>query len=284
MINLTSEPPPSTVTAEKAFSFIKKGWREVKDSADADLQLMRARANSFNREFENLLNWPSSFSSGSRSLSATQSLSFPPSEIDFVKRLQPKLSEFRRVYSSPDFSKKVLEKLSPRSTIRINLSAIKNAIVSEVEDGDGGGVEFGVRRAWKVGLKDFRWEPRGDDDNDGMYKEWEPIKSLKTRLREFENKSSSSEIFDSFKNSEFVEKVKLSLKSVYNEPQELKEVPPLDVPELLAYFVKQTSPLFDQLGFKRGCVADVFLGPHPHAAKYLGGSVEAFFVLLEFMG
>ncbi|KAF6173639.1 hypothetical protein GIB67_022998 [Kingdonia uniflora] len=30
-----------------------------------------------------------------------------------------------------------------------------------------------------------------------------------------------------------------------------QEVPPLDVPELLVYFVKQTSPLIDQLSFKR---------------------------------
>jgi hypothetical protein len=32
----------------------------------------------------------------------------------------------------------------------------------------------------------------------------------------------------------------------------LQEVPPLDVPELLAYFVKQSGPFLDQLGVSRG--------------------------------
>ncbi|XP_057423825.1 digalactosyldiacylglycerol synthase 1, chloroplastic isoform X2 [Lotus japonicus] len=35
------------------------------------------------------------------------------------------------------------------------------------------------------------------------------------------------------------------------EAQELKEVPPLDVPELLAYFVRQSGPFLDQLGVRR---------------------------------
>lgn len=30
--------------------------------------------------------------------------------------------------------------------------------------------------------------------------------------------------------------------------------PPLDLPELLAYLVKQSGPLFDQLGIRRGTV------------------------------
>lgn len=32
----------------------------------------------------------------------------------------------------------------------------------------------------------------------------------------------------------------------------LQEVPPLDVPELLAYFVRQSGPFLDQLGVKKG--------------------------------
>ena len=46
-----------------ASSFISKGWREVRDLADADIQLMRHRANSFknlatsfDRELENFFN------------------------------------------------------------------------------------------------------------------------------------------------------------------------------------------------------------------------------------
>ncbi|XP_042502282.1 digalactosyldiacylglycerol synthase 1, chloroplastic isoform X2 [Macadamia integrifolia] len=40
-------------------------------------------------------------------------------------------------------------------------------------------------------------------------------------------------------------------KAICREPQESKEVPPLDVPELLAYLVKQSGPFLDQLGFQR---------------------------------
>ncbi|KAK7848764.1 digalactosyldiacylglycerol synthase 1 [Quercus suber] len=127
----------SSSSNSSAFSFISKGWREVRDSADADIQLMRHQANTFknlamslDRELENFFN------------SATTSFSVPAirsplAEINFVKRLQPKLSEFRQVYSSLDFSKKVLEKWTPRSRLWINFSAIRNAIVAEVEDGDG---------------------------------------------------------------------------------------------------------------------------------------------------
>ncbi|XP_010247123.1 PREDICTED: digalactosyldiacylglycerol synthase 1, chloroplastic [Nelumbo nucifera] len=254
MMNMGAETRPSSsaVTAEKAFSFISKGWREVRDSADADFQLMRARANSFknlatsfDRELENFIHSASTFS-------VPAIRSSPPTEIEFVKRLRPKLSEFRRAYSSPDFSRKVLEKWSPRSRIRIDLSAIKNAIVSEVED-KGGIVEFGdwerIRRGRQVRFKEFRWEWKGEGEEN--QKEWEPIKALKTRLKEFEHKNSSSEIFSNFKNSEFVEKVKSSLKAICKEPQESKDVLPLDVPELLAYLVKQSGPFLDQLGFRR---------------------------------
>ncbi|PSS01621.1 Digalactosyldiacylglycerol synthase [Actinidia chinensis var. chinensis] len=252
MINLKASdarasPSMATpATAEKAFSFLSRGWREVKDSADADLRLMKDRANSFknlassfDRELENFLN------SASKS---TFSGSSPSTEIDFVKRLQPKLSEIRRAYSSPDFSRKVLEKWSPRAKIGIDLSAIKNAIVSEVEEREGDFDEREkFRRARRVRFKDLGWEWKEERQS----RDWEPIRALKRRLRELEQKSSSSEILESLKNSEFVEKLKSSLKAICKEPTESKEVPPLDVPELLAYLVRQSGPFLDQLGVKR---------------------------------
>ncbi|CAK9181018.1 unnamed protein product [Ilex paraguariensis] len=235
----------SIVTAEKAISFISKGWRDVRSSADADLRLMKDRAksfknlaSSFDKELENFLN----SASKSPFTVPTITASTTPAEIDFVKRLQPKLNEIRKTYSSPDFSKRVLEKWSPRPRIRIDLSAIKNAIVSEVEvfdEREG----FRRARARRIRFKEGREE--------GQFGEWELIKVLKTRLRELEQKSSSAEIFGGFKNSEFVEKVKSSLKSICKDPSESKEVPPLDVPELLAYFVRQSGPLLDQLGLRR---------------------------------
>ncbi|KAL2953816.1 hypothetical protein AAZX31_19G187200 [Glycine max] len=227
---------PQTPTSSNAFSFISKGWREVRDSADADLRLMRDRANSFkdlatsfDRELENF------FNSATPPFSVPAMRSPPPKEIEFVKSLRPKLSEIRRAYSSPDFSKKVLEKWRPRTQIRINLSAIKNAIVSAEEVGqeeEEGIVDFEKRRRRRLSF----WE-EWKNDGEGESRDWEPIRVLKTRFKEFEKRGSS---FEAFKNSEFVEKFKSSL-----------EVPPLDVSELLAYIVKQSGPFLDHLGVKR---------------------------------
>lgn len=201
-------------SSSDAFSFISKGWREVRDSADADLRLMRDRANSFknlatsfDRELENFFNSATPFS--------VPAIRSPrQAEIDFVKKLQPKLSEIRRAYSSPDFSKKVLEKWRPRSRIRIDLSAIKNAIASEVEDMDEI-LDFDRgKSARRLSFRVFwrEWKGEGEADGEGQTtKDWEPIRALKTRLKEFEKRSSSVEIFDGFKNSEFVEKLKSSL-------------------------------------------------------------------------
>lgn len=206
-----SQPPHSS----NAFSFISKGWREVRDSADADLRLMRDRANSFknlatsfDRELENFLN----------SAPPVPSIrSSPPAEIEFVRnKLQPKLSEIRRAYSSPDFSKKVLDKWKPKSTIRIDLSAIKNAIVSEVEDTEGFVDLDRVSRGRRLNFKDFwgEWKPYSESEADAegpSTSDWEPLRSWKTNLKELEKRSSSTDIFSGFKNSELMEKVKSSM-------------------------------------------------------------------------
>ncbi|KAJ0714692.1 putative digalactosyldiacylglycerol synthase [Helianthus annuus] len=180
-----SSDSPATVTAEKAISFISKGWREVKDSTKADIRLMKARANSFknlassfDREFENFLR---------------SSCSVPV----------PVTSSFHGSDSGG-----VLNKWSPSAKLRIDLKEIKQAIVSEVE--------FNEREGFRV------------------------FKS-----------SSSLEVFEGIKNSEFLMKVKSSLKSICKEPDNSKYIPPLDMPELLAYLVRQSGPFLDQLGVKK---------------------------------
>ncbi|PPS04548.1 hypothetical protein GOBAR_AA16117 [Gossypium barbadense] len=297
-------------SSSSAFSFISKGWREVRDSADADLRLMKDRANSFkniaasfDREIENLIN------------SATPTFTVPPirqsSEIEFMKKLHPKISEFRRVYSAPEISRKVMEKCGPRANLGIDLSRIRSTIAAEVygtmEEDMKGIIEFNKVRSEKL-------------NEEGQFGEWEPIRVLKTRFREFEKKNSTVEIFAGFKNNEIVEKVKSSLNghvSALNEDDavstvaksmlpDLKgskagfpalvllhsstsnksnlqgasrvkvdvidnagasyhmsmdytsimnqiypEVPPLDVPELLAVLVRQSGLFLDQFGIRR---------------------------------
>ncbi|OIV90419.1 hypothetical protein TanjilG_10905 [Lupinus angustifolius] len=227
-------------TNSNAFSFITMGWRKVRDSADSDLRLMRDRANSFkklatsiDRDFENFLNYPPPpFSVIPYASSRPPPL---PAEIDFVKNLKPRLTGERR----GGFSKKVLKKWRrSRSRVRVDLSAIRDAIVSKVEEVDGI-VDFdrgGSRR--RLNFRDFWGDWNGDEEEQHL-KDCKPIRVLKTRLKEFDKKS------------EFIEKVKSSLKSMCKEPQKSKEVPPLDVPELLAYFIRQSGPFLYQLGVRR---------------------------------
>lgn len=208
-----------TLTSTNALSFLSKGWREVWDSADADLQLMRDRANSvknltstFDREIENFLNNSarSAFSVGSPSAPSFSN------EIGIMKKLQPKISEFRRVYSAPEISRKVMERWGPaRAKLGIDLSAIKNAIVSEMDlDERQGVLEMGRMRRRRnrdrVRFTEFRAET--ESEGEANFGDWEPIRSLKTRFKEFE-KRSSLEILSGFKNSEFVEKLKTSFVS-----------------------------------------------------------------------
>lgn len=257
MINLGMGTRPSTSdTAEKAFSFISKGLREVRDSAGADIQLIRARATSFkdlaDRELENFLHSSPVFSVPARS-PADSSIA----ELEFVKRIQPKLSEFRRAYSSPDFSRKMLERWSPATSIRIDLSGVRNAVVSD----DKGGMldlerDGPRRRVRRIRVK---------ETDEG---EWEPFRQLKEKFKEFEQKSQSNDIFGSFRSKELVQKVKLSLKSFCKEPEESKEVPPLDLSELFAYLVKQSLPLFDQLGIRRD-LCDKIMESLCNKRKYL---------------
>ena len=210
-MNFAADTRPSTApTAEKAISFISKGWREVKDSADADLRLIRARANSFrklatsiDRELENFINsapvWTSSSISSSSSQSPLTMISSSTSipDLEFVKKIQPKLTEFRRAYSSPDFSKKVFERWTPRARIKLDLSAIKNALVS-VGEVEGEISDLDSDRSWLVGREEEQ-------------REWEPIRKLKTGLREFELRNPPSEVFENFKRADFMERLKLSL-------------------------------------------------------------------------
>jgi digalactosyldiacylglycerol synthase len=174
---------------------------------------MRARANSFknlansfDREIENFFN---SASIASFSVPSPLKSSTSPTEVDFVKKLRPKFSEIRRVYSAPEISKKVLEKWGPRAKLGIDLSAIKNAIVAGEKEGEERRGVVGLDRRRRLGFREF-WGD-GKEGGGGQFGEWKPIRVLKRRLREFEKKSEFGEIFGGFKNSEFVEKLKSSL-------------------------------------------------------------------------
>jgi digalactosyldiacylglycerol synthase len=192
---------------DTAFSFISKGWREVRDSASADLRLMRARAESLrtlaDRELEHLL----------VSASASAPLAAPPpplaagapiAELEFVrKQIQPKISELRRRYASrePELRRRVLERWVPprgATSARVDLSgitAIRNAIVSEA-----GGADRWSPAAWSG-------EADGEEEE-----EWEVVRMIRGGLKELERRSQSSELLGGFRGTgDLVEKFKSSL-------------------------------------------------------------------------
>jgi hypothetical protein len=79
---------------------------------------------------------------------------------------------------------------SPKPIVRMDLSAIRNAIVADSEE-----------LVW--------WEEKYEEF-------WEPLKKLKTGLRQFEKKSiKSNDIFENFKSSELIKKVKIILVSIF---------------------------------------------------------------------
>ncbi|KAL5215713.1 hypothetical protein ABZP36_007114 [Zizania latifolia] len=212
-----------------AFAFISKGWREVRDSASADLQQMRARAD---RELEHLLTSASALAGPSAPPLPPVAAWAPIAEVEFVrKRIEPKIMELRRQYSST-----VREGWPPKARVDLSgITAIRNAIVAE-----GDGVGRSRLMPWK-----------GHTGDEGR-KEWEVVRMIRSGLKEFERRSLSSEMLGGFRGrSEFVEKFKLSLKSLSKVSQESKEVLPLDLTEIMAYLVRQSGPFLDQLGIRR---------------------------------
>lgn len=253
-----------SVHAEKAFSFISKGWREVRNSADADLKLMKARANSlansFDREWENLLSTGSSRIRINGPGSASASIQ----DLEIFKRLKPKLTELRRVSSTPELAGQhysgILNRWAASSSIDLSLikKAFRNAQVVDDEgfhlQNEGQGRVRTVKSRRRV-LR-IRESPPGWDGGAEMpLREWEPLKALKDGLKDLDKRAaygkSASEFFDNIKPAEFVENLKKSLKATPMDFQDAKDVAPLDVPELLASLVKQSGPLLDQLGVRK---------------------------------
>jgi digalactosyldiacylglycerol synthase len=201
------ETPPAD--GGGAFAFISKGWREVRDSASADLRLMRARADSVraraDRELEHLLASASALAAGpAPPLLPPVATGAPIAEVEFVrKRIQPKIQELRS---------RALDARWPTgaagagagaraSSLRIDLSAItaiRNAVVAEGEGGD----------RWR---RIARRKGDQDEDEEEGRKEWEVVRMIQRGLKGFERRSLSSDMFAGFRaRGEFVEKFKLS--------------------------------------------------------------------------
>uniref|UniRef100_A0A0D9VGT2 Digalactosyldiacylglycerol synthase 1, chloroplastic n=1 Tax=Leersia perrieri TaxID=77586 RepID=A0A0D9VGT2_9ORYZ len=242
-----ASPPPSIGGGGggDALSFLSKGWREVRDSASADLRLMRARADSLrtmaDRELEQLLVSAAASAAAAPPVAAGA----PIAEVEFVRtRIQPKLSELRRHYaSSSSFGGGMAARRRRGATsTRVDLSgitAIRNALVSEA--------------AWR---RAAAWSGVGEveEEEEEGKEEWDVVRMIRGGLKELERRSQSSEILGGLPGpGELVEKFKSGLKSFNMEPPGpgSKEVAPLDLTEIMANLVRQSGPFLDQLGVRR---------------------------------
>lgn len=272
----------STVTAEKAISFISKSWLDVRKSADEDIQRMRARAksftdlaNSFDKELENFrkasLNLGSeSSTSGSffRSFKDTGGLytALNKSNLEDLDFLRKPLSQFRRSHSNPDLANQQNQLVERRmgAGSKPDLSLLKRALIPRVNEEDFylKGVE-GMKKQRAVrnrrlvvrerhGTKSNQQPSR---DSKPSPDEWEPLRRMKESWRDLEisaaSSKSPSEFFDNLRKTQLFENVKRNLKLSMTTYEDGKDVAPLDVPELLAYLVRQSEPLLDQFGVKK---------------------------------
>lgn len=269
------------VTAEKAISFISKSWLDVRKSADEDLKRMKARAksftdlaNSFDRELENFrkasLNLGVDTNSGNlfRKFKDGGSLYAPLNmsqfeDLEFLKKLKP-LSQFRRSHSNPDFVNQQNGTLS-----KLDLSLLRRALtphvnnedfyLKSVSDGEAIKSQRAIRNlaARRIVVRDWQLSKskRGSKKTRPSSEGWDPLKRVRESWKDLEVTATSSktpsEFFDNLKKTQLFQSVKKNLRFSSASLDDGRDVPPLDVPELLANLVRQSEPLLDQLGVKK---------------------------------
>ncbi|KAJ7533131.1 hypothetical protein O6H91_13G034600 [Diphasiastrum complanatum] len=285
--------------AERALSFISKSLLDVQRSADQDIKLIKARAKSF-RDLASTLDkeWDSfkfpsltlgngesysgflgKFKDSSKQetsaliISPLTAISAQVEDLNFVKKLKPKLSQFRRSYSDPDFWKRREDvSSSNRSPARMNLSVLQNALAPLAEES---GMDFFLGKSQRGGgrrvvrnssekrmvIKDLR-DSKGKKGKRKVRlpaDEWEPLRRVKESLKDLETSAAASktpsEFFQNVKKTDFFENMKKNLKRSFppleSQEQFGNDVAPLDVPELLENLVRQSEPFLDQLGVSK---------------------------------
>eukprot|EP00250_Pteridium_aquilinum_P012616 c20837_g1_i1 orf=89-2581(-) len=270
------------VTAEKAMSFISKSWLDVRKSADEDIKRMRARAksftdlaNSFDRELENFKKSSLNFGSDN-STSGSFFRTFKDSgglytalnkshleELDFLRK---PLSQFRRSHSNPDLANQRNQLVERRAGAehKPDLSLLRRALIPRVNEEDfylKGKEGMKTQRALrnrKLVVREWqgsKGSQRASKNTKPSSEEWEPLRRMKESWRDLEvsavNSKSPSEFIDNLKKTQLFENVKKNLRLSPSSLEDGKDVAPLDVPELLAYLVRQSEPLLDQFGVKR---------------------------------
>ncbi|KAH7433951.1 hypothetical protein KP509_07G094200 [Ceratopteris richardii] len=282
----------SSITAEKAISFISKSWSDVRKSADEDIKRMRARAdedikrmraraksftdlaNSFDRELENFRRVSLSLASDS---STSQSFfrgfqdhgglstAINMSNAQDLEFLRKPLSQFRRSHSNPDLGNHQNQLIEGTTRVmgKPDLSILTRALAPHIKDEDFylKGVE-GMKKQHAVRNKKFvvrefhgsKSGQRSSKDLKMFSADWQPIRRMKESWKDLESiaatSKSPSEFFENLKSTQLFENVKKNLGLPL-------EVAPLDVPELLAYLVRQSEPLLDQLGVKKDVAGKV---------------------------
>ncbi|KAH7315134.1 hypothetical protein KP509_21G036000 [Ceratopteris richardii] len=288
----------SSMTAEKAMSFISKSWLDVQRSADEDIKRMRARAksftdlaNTFDKELDQFrkasLNIASdSGSSGSflRTFQVNGVLYGASNNSHFgdLESWRKTLSQFQRSQSSSDLlnQKNQLINWHMGAECKPDLSQLTRALSPRMNEEDfylknvGGMKKQRASRSKKLAIQEWngpRNTHRSSKGSKILPDEWEPLKRMKESWRILEttaiSSKSPSEFFENLKGTQWFENVKKNLNLSLKSNDETKDVAPLDVPELLAYLVRQSEPLLDQFGLKKDVAEKVCYMLHRYKHK-----------------
>lgn len=272
----------SPVTAEKAMSFISKSWLDVRKIADEDIKRMRARAksftdlaNSFDKELENFRRASLNLGSHNNTSgdffrtfkdSGVLYTALNKSHLEDLDFLRKPLLQFRRSHSNPDLANQQNQLVERHMGAegKPDISLWKQALMPRLNEEDYylKGVE-GVktqrsRRNRKLVVRDrqgSKGSQRASKSTRTSAEDWEPLRRMKESWRDLEatavTSKSPSEFFDNLKKTQLFENVKKNLRLSPSNSEEGKDVAPLDLPELLAYLVRQSEPLLDQFGVKK---------------------------------
>lgn len=269
--------------SDQTLSFLPKNWLEVQRSAaDRDFKIMNQRmqsfkvpfsdlASSFNHEWDKLRKSSLSLGNFQTSESLLSKLKESQTHIAIaamvesfaVKNLVPVS------YTSSWNSKKITSWKPPPT--KLESSSVRKALPKELcmEDNHSkeatdklsrGELKFPVDwKEMKLALQ--QWQNSRKGRRQYSLQEWEPLRRLRVSLVELETTAAASrtpnEFFENLKKTEFFENTKKFMNipmMISSSDKDLvgNDDVRLDVPELLESLVRQSEPLLNQLGVRKG--------------------------------
>lgn len=303
---------PSSGDLDHSLSFLSKNWLKVqKEVTELDFNLMNQTMESFRSPFNDLANsFNREWDTFTRKTSLTLG-NFQNSESSIVKlkdfpALAPitlKMEVFNTNSLRPSFpaSEEAVSwrppPLSKREPSSVRTVAAKELYMEEPHGKEIASMPVGNELRFPGDWKEMK-APLQDWQNSRRMKwqyslrEWEPLRRLRVSLMELESTAAASktpkDFFENLEKMEYFENTKKTLSIPMMAPTaEIGHlginVAPLDVPELLESLVRQSEPLLDILGVKKGFLENICSAIRcwKRCDKLIGSGLESDVVMLS---